>query len=63
MDILKKISKIKRRTAETFNDAFNMVRTLKIVIKYTSGASGYGRKQGKSQPCSKLFHKNKFWVL
>ncbi len=28
MDILKKIQKIKRQTAETLNDAFNVVRTL-----------------------------------
>ena len=29
MDVLKKISKIKRQTAETLNDAFNVVRGLK----------------------------------
>lgn len=28
MDVLKKIQKIKRQTAETLNDAFNVVRTL-----------------------------------
>ena len=28
MDVLKKISEIKRQTAETLNDAFNVVRTL-----------------------------------